>query len=234
MALRIEPELGGCLIVLIGRFTPQLFSPLWFTRNSLITEETGDAAKVEISLPDITILQLGKVRIQVESNRLSAQTSEAPWIDVCDLIVKTFTEALITTPIHQMGINRMVHFSVGSEETRNTIGSLLAPTDPWGTFGAAIAETKPPHRGGCVDVTMRLPTVGDGYRGHVQVSVQPSGRIKGDVGIYVQINDHYDVGKPEDVTDCKKIMTVLAEHFERSIEESDKLIDHVMSLRDRK
>ena len=143
---------------------------------------------------------------------------------------ETFTEALGTTPIHQMGINRTVHYSVGSEERRNKVGLILAPAEPWGEFGAAIAATKQPRRGGCIDVSMRLPTEGDGYIGHMQVSVQPSATIKGNLGIYVQTNDHYDVGKLEDMADCAKIMSLLSERFEQSVEQSDRIIDHVMSL----
>ena len=88
MALRIEPEQGGCMIVLIGRFSPLLFSPLWFAGNNLISQDLADAAKLEVLHQEIAILQLGKIRMQVESNRFSAETAEAPWIDICDLIVK--------------------------------------------------------------------------------------------------------------------------------------------------
>jgi hypothetical protein len=230
MGMRLEPELGGCTIVLLGRFSPAMFSPLWFFRNNLISEETADSATVEILHQDIAIVAFGKLRMQIEAGRFTAETTEAPWIDLGDFVSKTFTERLISTPINQMGINRVVHFSVGSEEMRNQIGRTLAPIEPWGDFGKAVADTKPPRRGGCVDVTMRLPTSGDGYIGHMQVSVQPSGRLKGDTGIYVQTNDHYDVGKLDEITDCEAIMNLLIDNFERSTDQSERIIDQIMSL----
>ncbi len=234
MSMRIEPEIGSCMIVLIGRFSPLIFSPLWFARNNLVSQEVADSAHLQILHEDIAILKLGKIQLQVEGNRLSAETTEAPWIDLCDFIAKTFTEALASTPVNQIGINRLVHYSVGSEERRNKIGLTLAPVEPWGDFGTAIAASTPPKRGGALDVTMILPTFGEGYTGHMQVSVQPSGRIKGNLGIYVQTNDHYNVGRLDETTDCMKIMSILVEKFERSVQFSETIIDQIMSLGEEK
>ncbi len=68
----------------------------------------------------------------------------------------------------------------------------------------------------------------------MQVSVQPSGRIKGNLGIYVQTNDHYNVGRLDETTDCMKIMSILVEKFERSVQFSETIIDQIMSLGEEK
>jgi hypothetical protein len=230
MALRIEPEIGGCMVVLLGQFAPLMFSPLWFAKNNIVSSDTADAALIGILHQDLAQLRIGKFQLQVQVGRLQAETTEAPWVDLSDFVARTFTEALLATPINQMGINRIVHFSVGSEEIRDRIGKTLAPNEPWGEFGRAIAATKSAGRGGCIDVTMYLPTSGDGFKGHMQVSVQPSARIKGNIGIYVQTNDHYDVGKLEEITDCTAIMKLLIDNFEKSVQFSDSIIDHLMSL----
>lgn len=58
-----------------------------------------------------------------------------------DLVVRTFREALIHTPINKLGINRLVHFGVGDEETRDKIGKKLAPQEAWGEWASDIAGT---------------------------------------------------------------------------------------------
>jgi hypothetical protein len=227
--MRIEPEIGQCTIVLLGRFNPLIFVPNWFLKHDLLSAELVEAAKVGVLHADLSVLTFGKIRLQAEAQRLSFETSEAPWIDLCDLVARILT-VIPSTPINQMGINRLVHFSVGTEERRNRIGQILAPLEPWGAWGEEIAASPPQARGGCVDLTMRLPKSGDGYKGHMQISVQPSAHIKGNVGIYALTNDHYDVGPIKETADCVAITKLLIENFERSIERSEQLIDQVMSL----
>ncbi len=228
--MRIEPEIGSCSIVLLGHFNPLIFSPLWFVRNGLISEEQGAAAEVKIIHEDVALLKIGKIQMQVEATRFTADTAEAPWVDLCDFVAKTFAEFLVHTPINQLGINRLVHFSVGSEERRNRIGNILAPLDPWGEWGKAMAASPPDIRGGCVNLTMQLSRKEEDHKGHIQISVQPSARIKGNAGLYAQTNDHYSVGPLEDVIGCDKIMGLLINNFERSVEQSEQLIDQIMSL----
>ena len=227
--MRIEPEIGQCTIVLLGRFNPLIFAPHWFFKHDLLSAEQVEAAKVGFITEQISVLTFGKIRLQAEVARLSMETAEAPWIDLCDFAARTLT-VIPSTPINQMGINRLVHFSVGTEERRNRIGQILAPLEPWGEWGKEIAESPPERRGGCIDLTMRLPRIGEGYKGHLQISVQPSVHIRGNVGIYALTNDHYDVGPITETADCVAITKLLIDNFERSIERSEQLIDQVMSL----
>ena len=78
--------------------------------------------------------------------------------------MKTFGELLPHTPLQQMGINRQVHFGVGSEEIRNRIGRTLAPTAPWGEWGAKIASSSPELRGGFASLTMQESWREENYR----------------------------------------------------------------------
>src|SRR5262249_20372239 len=139
--MRIEPELGACSIVLLGHFNPLIFSPLWFAQNKIVSETQAADAEVTVINPQINICKIGKFQIQVDFDRFAADTAEAPWIDLSDFVTRTFG-LLIHTPVNQMGINRFVHFSVGNEETRNRIGNLLAPLEPWGEWGKEIAKGK--------------------------------------------------------------------------------------------
>jgi hypothetical protein len=232
--MRIEPELGGCSIVLLGHFNPLIFSPQWFAKNEIISDEEAASAQVNVIHSDIASFQVGKHRIQVEEGRLSADTTEAPWITLCDLLVKTFGEFLIHTPINQMGINRSVHFSVGDEATRNRIGRLIAPLAPWGKWGEEIAKAETPlSRGGCVNLIMSQPRVAeDPVRGHIQVQVQPSSRLRGGAGIFVNVNDHYNVGPLDEVIGCEQIISILSSGFEQSIRSAEDKIDIVMAMKE--
>jgi hypothetical protein len=231
--MRLEPEIGACSIVLLGHFNPLIFSPLWFARNKLVTDAQAEEATVSLIHPEVTVVKIGKIQIQVEHTRFSAETVEAPWIDLCDFVGRTFGEFLIHTPIYQMGINRFVHFSVGDEETRNRIGQQLAPVEPWGEWGKEINASKPPMRGGSTDVTMlqMKPTEG-AFTGHIQASVQPSVKIKGNAGVFVSVNDHYSSGPLESTVGCEHMMRELTKKFEASMQKAELIIDQIMSLKD--
>lgn len=231
--MRIEPELGDCGIVLLGHFNPLIFSPSWFAKNGIVSDEEAAAARVSVIHPQIAAFQLGKLRLQVEEGRFSADTTEAPWISLCDFVAKTFGEFLIHTPVNQMGINRHVHFSVGDEETRNKIGRLIAPLSPWGAWGVEMEANAGESRAGCVNLTMLQPkSKSSKYNGHVQVQIQPSTRIRGGAGVFVAVNDHYSFGAIEETIGCEEVVTALFEEFEKSVHSSEEKIDIVMAMRD--
>lgn len=229
--MRIEPELGGCGVVLLGHFNPLIFSPSWFSKNGIVGDEEAAAADVSVIHSEIAAFRMGKIRLQVEESRLSADTTEAPWIALCDFLVKTFGEFLIHTPINQMGINRSVHFSAGDEETRNRIGRLIAPLAPWQEWGEEIAASS--TRGGCTNLTMVQPKVANNsVSGHVQVQVQPSTRLRSNAGIFVSVNDHYSVGPLSNIIGCEKVISILSDEFETSIRSAEQKIDIVMAMKE--
>jgi hypothetical protein len=230
--MRIEPEISACSIVLVGHFNALIFSPLWFARNKLVSEAQADAANVSIIHPDVAILKLGKNQLRIERERFTAETTEAPWIDLCDFVMRTFGEFLVHTPINQMGINRSVHFSVGSEEKRNQIGRQLAPIEPWGDWGKEMDAAPLPIRAGSSNVTMLFPWSSGEVKGHLQATVQPSDIIKNGAGIFMTINDHYNSGPLERTVGCEHIMKRLNDSFETSIQKADRIIDRIMSLAD--
>ena len=234
--MQIEPELGECSIVLLGHFNPIIFSPLWFAKNGIVSEEAAKAATVSGDLiihPRFAAFQLGSIRLQVEETRLFARTSEAPWVNLCDFIARTFGEFLVHTPINQMGINRTVHFSVGSEETRNKIGRIIAPPEPWGIWGKEIEASRGSMRDGCVNLTMlQHKTACNGYTGFVQVSVQPSDFVRANAGLFVTVNDHYEFKPMDKTVGCNEVIDVLIGEFEGSIRNSEEKIDIVMEMKD--
>lgn len=235
--MRIEPEISDLTIVLRGAFNPSIFQPFWLVSNNIITKEQGDDAKINIIHPEATEFAVENLfSLHVDLTTFTINRTEAPLIDASDLTVKIFSELLPHTPIGQVGINRSVHFSVGSFEERNRIGRLLAPTEPWGDWGKELtgdaSRIKPDQTGGLKSLTMVQPRPGDRQFGHIQATVEPSILIGGGrSGIFMLINDHYQIENPGKPESAEEIIGLLSSHFDASVRRSKSMIDQIMALR---
>ena len=86
--------------------------------------------------------------------------------------------------------------------------------------------------GGMTSLSMQQRTVDDRAEGFIQAKVSPSNRIgQGLTGIYMQVNDHYEVEKPDEVAGSQEIVDKLEDRFEPSLERSEWIIDQIMALK---
>lgn len=233
--MRIEPEVSAASLVLIGSFNPRIFRPEWFQSMGIIGNADAQSAKVEIVHEAITSFSLDWTNVPVDQNRFSISTSDPPLIRIRDVVLKAFKEFLIHTPVYQLGINRTVHFSVGSFDVRDAIGKLLAPHEPWGEWGPKISGNpqNPELRGGMKSLLMSQIDRGDGYRGSINAKVEPSTRRPTD-GIFVEVNDHFSAGEdPTVILGSEPAMDILESQWETSIKRSEWIIDQIMALRER-
>jgi hypothetical protein len=233
--MRIQPDTDAASVVLIGSFNPRIFRPDWFKATEIIGQQQAEAAKVEVIHQAISVFSLDWARIAVEPNRFSIETLSSPLIRIKDVVLKTFNEFLSHTPISQPGINRMVHFSVDSLETRDKIGKLLAPHEPWGVWGSKIAgsSTDPRLHGGLRSLLMSQLDRGDGYNGHVNAKVEPSLRPNLlTTGIYMEVNDNYVLGSTDEVIGSEPAMAIVEGQWITSMARSEAIIDQIMSLKD--
>ncbi len=230
----IEPEKNNVSIVFVGSLNPAIFSPAWFVANNLMSKDILDGAEVEIIHNQIAVFTVSDwLRIQVEPNRFIAATTEPPFVRLSDLVVRTFGEALIHTPISKMGINRQVHFSVGDEETRNKIGMKLAPQEAWGEWAGYIAGKKPEKRGGMVSVVMQQVDIDDRETGYIQAKVGPSPLIKNGSGVFVEVNDHYEISNDDSSDGAIRMTEILSKQFDNSIRHSEWIVDQIMALKEK-
>jgi hypothetical protein len=235
--MRIEPEVSDITIVLRGAFNPSIFQPFWLVSNDILTQEQGDDAKINIIHPEATEFLIPDLfSLHVDLTTFTINRTEAPLIDASDLTVKIFSELLPHTPIGQVGINRSVHFSVGSLDERTRIGKLLAPTDPWGDWGTELSgvasRIKLDQSGGLRSLTMLQPQPSDRQFGHIQATLEPSILIGGGrSGIFMLINDHYQIENPGKPESAEEIIGVLSSHFDDSVRRSESIIDQIMALR---
>jgi hypothetical protein len=218
--------------VLIGNLNPAIFHPSWFVANDLLSKDSIENAQVEIIHRGICIFKIDQLlRLQVEPNRFVAETREPPFVWLHDLVVRTFKEALIHTPIYKLGINRIVHFSVGDEKTRNEIGKKLAPQKAWGEWATCISGNKEKGHGGMISLVMQETDLDDREIGYINAKVEPSLLIKDNAGIFIEVNDHYEIPKDDSLVGATKIINILEKQFDSSIRRSEWIIHQIMDLK---
>ncbi len=227
--MRIEPEISGVSVVLLGQFNPAIFTPAWFALQGLLPESDTAGADLQVAHKQVTAFSTEWLRLEVTAKRFLVETLQAPYIRLRDLTARLFKEHLSHTPLNALGINRDVHFQVRSSTERDRMGRTLAPVEPWGAWGHDLGLDG--EHGGMTSLTMsQVAPEGRPTGGRINVKVEPSNRIgQGQLGVYVQVNDHYandDDGPGAGV----RLIGLLEDNFDTSISRSNSIIDHIMSL----
>lgn len=227
--MRIEPDISGVAIVLLGHFNPAILTPAWFAMHGLLSDSTAESATLGVAHPDVTEFSTEWLRLRARSDQMELYTVQAPHIRLRDFAVRTFREHLFHTPLKAFGINRFVHFKVRTPAERIHIGALLAPKSPWGKWGQALENAG--SRGGMTSLTMTLFGPDDQPAGgQVNVTVEPSNLVgKDGTGVFAVVNDHYGTNT-DDPGSAAHVVESLEANFESSTSHSEEIIDHVMSL----
>lgn len=208
----------GVSIVLRGQFNPVIFHPAWLSAQNLIREQEAEAAEIEIIHPQAAIFDMEWLRIRVTRDRFQAESiQEAYYEAVRDVVVGLLT-ILNQTPLNVMGINRQFHFSLESEEAWHAVGDRLAPKPDW--------------EGLLVEPGMRSLLVQgqrqDDYQGNLLVKVEPS--TKADFGVFVEVNDHYDLISEQEYADPDEAIAVLSEQWQESMDRSLEIATTIVRL----
>lgn len=227
--MRIEPEISGVSIVLLGDFNPAIFTPAWFALHGLLPKSVAENADLGVAHPQLLEFSAEWLDLSVGIDRFSIDTARNPYERIRDLTVHVFKECLPHTPLKAIGINRYIHFCVETEVDRDQIGRILAPVEPWGDIGKKLNLDG--RQGGMLSLTMaQFRPEGRPSGGQIRVTVEPSARITNrQIGIYVGVNDHYAIGNAG-ADGRSELLGFLENDFMTSIERSDSIVDHVMSL----
>ena len=227
--MHIEPELSGVDVVVLGDFNPTIFSPRWFSSNGLIRESVADSAQVQVIHAEISDFTADWLRLQVARDRFLMGTTQAPYVRLRDLVLRIFSECLPHTPLRAFGINFGVHFLVDRRATRDRIGTALAPLGPWGRWRERLDLDG--AGGGMTRLQMsQLAPDGRDPGGQINVKVEPSARVGlSGTGVFVSVNDHFASGGAAP-GDADSLMEVLGKEFKPSLERSEGIVDHIMSL----
>jgi hypothetical protein len=176
----LRPAVDGLFLVLVGNFNPAIFQPAWLGRHNFASEAEVNQAAIELIRPDFVLYNLGPFRFTVQLDRFQAETLRPDHgYRMRDLVCQIF-DVLKETPIRQMGINRMMHFGMPSEEEWHKVGHQLVPKAIWekimdkpGTLSVSVQGTRP----GAVSK-------------RVIIRAEPSSQVK--PGVFVQTTEHYE------------------------------------------
>ena len=83
----IQPEIDAAGVVVLGDFTPAVFTPAWFARHGLLSESAADSANLEIASPTLTRFSTDWLSFHATVHRFDVHTAQAPHRRVCDLVV---------------------------------------------------------------------------------------------------------------------------------------------------
>jgi len=213
-----DAEIEGVSIVLLGSFNPTIFQPAWFASQGLIAQDLSDSADVGIVHRQMVAFNAGWFEVQVTDDRFSVSSLTAPSYDLLrDLVLGTF-RLLRYTPLRAMGLNKDVHYRIASEEAWHAIGHKLAPAANWEPV------LKQPGMRSLLIEGVR----DDDLPGYIHVKVEPSLRV--DPGLYVSVNDHYEVVDPVPAEGASRVLKILEEQWTNSQSRFVALHDWVLGL----
>jgi hypothetical protein len=210
---------AGVGVVFAGSFNPAIFQPAWFARHELIADDV-DAAKVEAITPEFAAFHQDWLRVAVVKDRCELTASDAVGSErmLLDLAVGTF-ELLSETPITKLGINRMLHFQIASEDEWHALGWRLLPPDPW-------REVLDDPRMTDASVQSRRTS---GPAGTTFVTVQPSVVIH--QGVFVSVNDDFPIeSEPDEIQGAGRAIELLGEVWDDSTTRSKAILEVVKCL----
>ena len=207
-------EINGASIVLVGSFNPAIFQPEWFARNGLLPQGEVDESKLSLVHPQVSQFETERFAFQITLDRFTVQGKpNATSGPLRDLIAGTFY-ILEHTPVKAMGLNRMMHFALGSEDAWHNLGDKLSPKDPW----RQVLEHRPGLRQ--LDIlSQEDPPNGPS----VMVRVQPSLSIKW--GVYFETNEQFVASKERGL---ESMMEILQDRWEDSQRNGERIARHIL------
>lgn len=189
-------------IVLLGSFNPKIFHPVWFASEGMVSKQEAESAEISVIHPEISSFSMSKLQYEITRDRFMVQTTYAPSFAVMkDLVLGAFG-LLHYTPVLSLGLNHEFHFLLDSEETWHRFGDKTAPKEIW----SGILE-KPGMR--------KLIMEGirtDDRKGYIRIEIAPS--IQVHPGVFVAVNDHFQLAEPESKTGCQQMLDIVKEEWD--------------------
>jgi hypothetical protein len=220
----LTPEISSASIVLVGFFNPLIFRPEWCAKRGALTEKDAEEAQIEVIHPDLVSYGVKPwLKVTLEQTKFTAVVLQDPAIKLFDFVVSCFSN-LPETPISQIGINRELHFNLGTEAKWHALGDKLAPKTIWGDF---MTGTDGKRKGGLLSLTMQQKPRTDEFKGQMNFAVNVSPAIR--YGVSCQVNDHYDLTDNHTLRDARDAVELLKSRWEASIAQSEALIQHMVA-----
>ncbi len=214
-----DPTVQAASIVLLGSFNPRLFQPLWLATQDLVSATEADRAEIQLISPALTILNVGPFSLQVLDDRFVAETIHIPYFSpLRDLVVGIF-RLLRHTPARALGINRSMHFKPEENLSWRGFDASVQASVPW-----TEALTEPEM----VGLDLRSRRDNSPVEGYVQLHLEPSQREK--EGIFIRVNDHYQVAGENSQAGLQSITEIVAAEFTQSLDRSLSLAKRTLEV----
>jgi len=233
-------------VVLVGRFAPDELHPKKLLEAKVLTEAEVQRATINALLPgQIVDFALDWVTVQVVAQRTAFVSSQAPYVRIADLALKTVREIMRAPAITMLGINREFNFTFTSTEARDTFGSRLAPPEAWGAWGKSVRnefsnQLNSGKHGGLIAIQMRQAAPDDREAGWIDVTVGSSSNAASPLGVVVRVNDHYQTSESADPQSLSKdgheasrtsrLLDALFNSFDESVHRSDAIAHELVML----
>lgn len=193
-------------VVLIGSFNPVIYHPSWFKLHKILADYDEKEFEINITHPEITRFSLPWLFLEATQNRFLVKTDDPSCHDRIRDFLSSTLKLLPHTPIKQMGINRVMHFSVSNDANWHKIGDNLAPKKNW-----QKALTNP----GLLLLKIQAERT-DELNGVINISIEPSKEFQHSVA--VNVNSHIEL--VENSHDCTKtINNILFDKWDNIIKQ---------------
>ena len=80
--MKIQPEIDGVSVVLLGSINPAIFTPAWFVLHELLPKNATDTATLQVAHPQVTRFVFDWLTLQVTTDQFVADTAQAPHVRV--------------------------------------------------------------------------------------------------------------------------------------------------------
>lgn len=239
-------EHSAASIVVLGSFRPDSFRPKTLADVKAISQKDASVAEMSALLAGKVVqFDLPWGGVFVDASRFQATTTEAPFIRICDLVVKTLCDLDTKYSITAFGINYEAHFNAGGFERRDQIGMKIGRPEIWGDWGKRILDSmkhdpKSRLHGGLMGMTFRLPFESGPVAGWRDVTVGPSEKVEGSCGILIRSNHHHVLteafhdessspASPSKEDNHGILLKALAEGFDASTREADQIFQELVT-----
>ena len=209
------PEIDTLSVVLRGKFNPSIFHPTWLAAEGLVPKQQAVEAAVngiKVIHDDIASFEIDEIFIEVLRDRFSAATSNASQSGTMRDLVRGIFTLLEFTPLTAMGMNRLMHFRLQSnEQVAEKLQRLYKPA-PWSETFQSITSA-------AVRVEGRTE---DEDAGILRVDIEDSKQVTPG-GLFIGSNEHHAGG-------LQLLMDRLDARWFEAMSRARQVADHVLSL----
>ena len=214
----IEPRFSIAAVMLLGTFNPEELTPQWFAKHNLLPRSmTGSANVSKVDAEDGTTGFVSDwLMFTAHPEHILAGTPQAPYVRICDLVVRTFQEHLISSAsISGFVIHRESLYSTESDNAFDRIVGNVVPFGEWTSSAASEHTNESPAR---FMVTQR-------HEDDVFVTLQLQ-RTSSPPRIKVSVTEYYN---GESKSGGRDLIRALGRRFDGTVRRADALIARVIA-----